>query len=117
MPRAMKPDERSFAVKKSSFDTQQHERPGRIVHADPWHAARKAARVLFRRFPDAGDVVELKLVDITKDRSLEGRRKFYYRVTRMKLKTPRKMKFSRAKDDDVTPQYSYVVRSLSESPF
>jgi len=120
MPLAMREGERSFAVPKSSFDPEQGQKEGRIIHTDPGIAAKKAARVLFRRFPDAGDVVDVKLVEKSKDRDTDAPRNWYYRITRVKLAEPRQLRFGGPEADAaaaVDARYSYVVRKLKHSPF
>lgn len=108
----MKPGERSFAVLKSSFSPDQQKKTGRIVHSIPWEAARKAARVLFRRFPNSGDVVDIKMVEVSQDRDPSAPSATYYRVTRLKLDKPRRLPFAKA-----SANYTYVVRRLNHSPF
>jgi len=111
----MKYGERSFTVPRSSFDPEQHEKKGRIIHSDPSVAAKKAARVLFRRFPDAGDVVDVKLVEQSRDRDPDRQNDMYYRISRVKLAEPRRLSFGSG--EDIGSKYTYVVRKLKHSPF
>jgi hypothetical protein len=56
---------RSFKVIWSSVDKNQDQVKSRYIHREPLGAARKAARVLFKKFPKNGNTLYLLLSETT----------------------------------------------------
>lgn len=88
MPKPMREGDRSFKLSASSFDPKQHEKTSYYRGKDHISVGIKAARVLFKNFPDKGDKVHFVLKETTQSNRGEERA---YVVERIKSDKPRKM--------------------------
>lgn len=106
-------DNRSFTLERSSFEPQGAARKSRYVHKFPRNAAKKAARVTFRRFPKRGnETLYLKLAETTSGSTKDV---FFYKVDRVKSEASGKPK--KFGDARVPVGYKYDVKSVDEDEF